>query len=107
MEEILTVDGVDGFLVGPYDLSASLGLPGEFQQPRVRQALEEIDAVARETKKWAGYHVVHPDRAHFLDLIQRGYNLIAYGTDFTFLTSSVDAEMAYLQNRLQGKGDED
>jgi len=30
MEEILSVDGIDGTIIGPYDLSASMGKPGQY-----------------------------------------------------------------------------
>ncbi len=97
---ILGVDGVDGFIVGPYDLSASLGAPGLFDRPDVREALAEIDRAIRQTDKLVGYHIVYPDRELFMELLQKGYNLIAYGTDFTFLTTAVDDEMAFVRGQL-------
>jgi 2-keto-3-deoxy-L-rhamnonate aldolase RhmA len=42
IEEILSVDGVDGVFIGPYDLSASLGIPGKVADPRVREAIGRI-----------------------------------------------------------------
>ena len=45
LEGILSVDGVDGFIVGSYDLSGSLGIPGEFENPKVIEALDEIQRI--------------------------------------------------------------
>jgi 4-hydroxy-2-oxoheptanedioate aldolase len=45
LPEILRVEGVDGFVIGPSDLSQSLGLPGQVRHPRV---LEAIDAISRQ-----------------------------------------------------------
>ena len=42
LESILSVAGVDGYIVGPYDLSGSLGIPGEFEAPKYLQALERM-----------------------------------------------------------------
>jgi 2-keto-3-deoxy-L-rhamnonate aldolase RhmA len=100
LEQILRVDGVDGFIIGPYDLSASLGVPGDFDHPMVAEALKEVETVARETEKWAGYHIVYPDQDQFKDKIRRGYNFIAYGVDFTYLTHFIDQEMVFVKETL-------
>jgi len=97
---ILDVDGVDGFIIGPYDLSASLGVPGDLEQPVVTEALREVEAVASSTEKWVGYHIVHPDRERFLEMIRRGYNFIAYGVDFTFLTHVIDEELSFINEAI-------
>lgn len=102
---ILDVDGVDGFIIGPYDLSASLGTPGDFDQPAVKDALREVEAIAKQTEKWAGYHIVHPNRSQFLDIIGKGYNFIAYGVDFTFLTHAIDEEMSFINEAIGSTGD--
>ena len=41
-EELLAVPGIDAVMVGPADLSISLGVPGEFQHPKMVQAMEAI-----------------------------------------------------------------
>ena len=48
LAEILSVDGVGGFMVGPYDLSCSLEVPGKLDHPLVLESLEKIMLVARE-----------------------------------------------------------
>src|ERR1700686_3463590 len=40
LDQILSIDGVDGYIIGPYDLSASMGLAGQFEHPDVRGAIE-------------------------------------------------------------------
>ncbi|MGD9212480.1 MAG: aldolase/citrate lyase family protein, partial [Desulfobacteraceae bacterium] len=60
LEEILAVEGVDGFIVGPYDLSGSLGVPGQFDHPDVLQAMDTIQSVAQKTGALSGYHVIQP-----------------------------------------------
>lgn len=41
-EELLSVPGIDAVMIGPADLSISLGVPGEFQHPKVVEAMEAI-----------------------------------------------------------------
>jgi 2-keto-3-deoxy-L-rhamnonate aldolase RhmA len=45
LPEILEVEGFDGFVIGPSDLSQSLGLPGQTRHPKV---LEAVDAISRQ-----------------------------------------------------------
>jgi 2-dehydro-3-deoxyglucarate aldolase/4-hydroxy-2-oxoheptanedioate aldolase len=41
-EEILSVPGIDAVMIGPADLSISLGVPGDFQHPKMVEAMEAI-----------------------------------------------------------------
>lgn len=43
-DELLSVKGIDAVMIGPADLSISLGVPGEFQHPRMVDAMEKIRA---------------------------------------------------------------
>lgn len=85
LEEILTVDGVDGFIVGPYDLSASLGNPGDFNCFEMKSALENIIEVSVRIQKTSGFHVVSPQPELVKEKIDEGYRFIAYSVDFLFL----------------------
>lgn len=97
LEAILAVQGVTGFIVGPYDLSASYGAAGDFADRTVREALARVAETARSTDKWAGIHVVHPELERVRERLAEGYNLIAYGVDFTFLTHAIDRDMQALE----------
>jgi 2-keto-3-deoxy-L-rhamnonate aldolase RhmA len=94
LEAILAVAGVDGFMVGPYDLSGSVGHPGDFNHPAVRQAMIEVGRMAKTAAKPAGYHIVHPDRELLQAKIAEGFTLIAYGDDMVFFREKVAAEFA-------------
>lgn len=85
LEEILSVGGVDGFIVGPYDLSASLGKPGDFDCPQMKSALEKIIKVSAKIRKTSGFHVVPPRPELVKEKINEGYRFIAYSVDFLFL----------------------
>lgn len=85
LEEILKVEGVDGFIVGPYDLSGSIGRPGEFEHPRVKAAMARVMKVARDMKKTAGFHLIPPQAELLTEKIDEGYRFLAFSLDTLFL----------------------
>lgn len=102
METILAVEGVDGFIVGPYDLSGSLGRPGDFSHPSVAAALDKVQQIMRESDKFGGYHVVHSNHDELLNRISQGYRFVAYGNDMVFFSEKVTAEAAFARRQAQG-----
>ena len=85
LEAILSTDGVDGFIIGPYDLSASLGIPGEFEHPDFKKALETVLEVSKKMGALMGTHVVIPDVSVAKEKINEGYRFIAYSIDTLIL----------------------
>ena len=88
LESILTVPGVDAYIVGPYDLSGSIGLPGEFEAPQFLEVIEEIRSVSRRLQVPGGVHIVEPDPEALRDCIAQGNQFIAYGVDTRMLDTS-------------------
>jgi len=88
LSSILNVAGLDGILVGPYDLSASMGLTGHFDSENFNSTMQEILQICREHKKPAGLHVVHPNLSELNLRIEEGYQLMAYSIDAVFLNES-------------------
>ena len=82
---ILSTPGVDAFIVGPYDLSASLGLPGQFTHPKVQAAFKEIQRVAQKLDFPAGIHVIRPDIQEARERLREGYRFLAYSLDILML----------------------
>jgi 2-keto-3-deoxy-L-rhamnonate aldolase RhmA len=62
---ILDIEGLDVLFIGPYDLSTSLGLPGQFDHPKVREAISEIVTRAGERGIAVGLWVPDEQAAHF------------------------------------------
>jgi len=85
LEAILSVDGVDGFIVGPYDLSASLGVPGQFDYPLMKEAMQRIEIVGTASGKAPGIHVIEPRPEELEDKIEQGYRFVAYSLDIRML----------------------
>jgi 2-keto-3-deoxy-L-rhamnonate aldolase RhmA len=85
LEEILEVPGVDGFLIGPYDLSCSMGIPGQFERAEFTEAMTRIRATGRQLGCPAGLHIVEPDLARLEQAIHEGFTFIAYSVDMRLL----------------------
>ena len=85
LESIFSVPGLDGYFVGPYDLSGSLGIPGEFEHPEYIQTMAEIKRIADKKKIPGGLHLVEPDPDKLVQSINEGHRFIAYGMDTRIL----------------------
>lgn len=79
--DILDVEGVAGFFVGPYDLSGSLGVPGEFEHPDMVEAMDMVGEFIRPEGPFAGIHVVEPDLEQLEKAVGKGYRFIAFASE--------------------------
>jgi 4-hydroxy-2-oxoheptanedioate aldolase len=81
LEEIAAVEGLDGFYVGPSDLSLALGCTPKLDQEEapVVEAIDRIARVAKENGKAAGIHNMTPEYA--LRMIDKGYSFVTIGSD--------------------------
>ncbi len=97
IDEILAVPGIDAFFVGPYDLSGSLGKPGDFEDAEVQQALEAVlDAAARHNVP-AGYHSVPSDPECARKKKDEGFTLLGFSLDSIFLGDAASNALAKLK----------
>ena len=84
-DAILATPGLDAVLIGPYDLSASMGFAGQLQHPDVLAAQETILDACRRRQVAAGIHVVPVDAGEVRRRIQQGFRFIACGIDTLFV----------------------
>ncbi len=101
LDEILSVEHIDGCIVGPYDLSASLGVPGQFDHPDMLDALNRIKEGIQKKIKPFGFHVVKPDVDMAFSKIQEGYSFLAFGVDFLFLGEMCRENLKKLKGRMR------
>lgn len=93
IDDILGVEGIDATFIGPYDLSSSMGLPGQLDHPDVVAAMRHVldRTVARGVAP--GVHIVRAESAE-ADMrarISEGYRFIAVGSDVFLLGHAVRA----------------
>lgn len=87
LDEILSSPGLDGILLGPHDLSCSLGVPEQYEHPQFKEAIRMIAKRTRNRGLIAGAHFMcsHPvDLA--IEWLKMGYNLHIHRADILFFT---------------------
>ena len=85
IDNIFSSKYIDGYLIGPYDLSMSLGIPGEFNNPVYTRAVKKINEAALKFNLTSGIHVVEPDIGLLKKAIKENYKFIAYSLDIRML----------------------
>jgi 4-hydroxy-2-oxoheptanedioate aldolase len=85
---IAEVEGVDVLFFGPGDFSVLSGVPGQFDHPRVREAVRAVADAAKAAGKHWGMPVATPERAK--ELIDMGARLLAHGADVLWLKSGLE-----------------
>jgi 2-dehydro-3-deoxyglucarate aldolase len=91
LEAILAVEGLDAILIGPYDLSASMGLTAKFDAPEFIATMELIRTLCAQWRVPCGMHVVNPDAVILKQRVDEGFRFIAYSIDAVFFNLSVVA----------------
>ena len=85
LEDILKVAGLDAILIGPYDLSASMGLTAKFEEQNFLDTMLAIKIKADNAQVPCGVHVVQPDESELKKKLGDGYRFIAYSIDAVVL----------------------
>lgn len=102
LEEILETEGIDASIIGPYDLSASLGYPGEFDRKEVKNAIRRYLDLCNKLNKPAGFHVIPPDAEKIKDKIKEGFKFIGFSLDTLFLGLSIRSNLSDIKIDLKG-----
>jgi 2-dehydro-3-deoxyglucarate aldolase len=85
LDGILAVSGLDAVLVGPYDLSASIGRTGQFGDPDVQGLMRRIHAASTRSGIACGVHVVAPSPEELRRHRAAGFRFLAYSIDSVIL----------------------
>lgn len=108
LDKILTVPGLDGVLIGPHDLSCSLGLPEQYDHPDFLSACETVFHKARKADVGAGIHFWGDidQQANFLNL---GANMLIHSADITLFEKYLATEIKAIRNAagLESSTDDD
>jgi 2-dehydro-3-deoxyglucarate aldolase len=88
IDEILAVDGLDTFVLGPADLSVALGVPLDFQHPKMEAATEKVIAAAHKAGKPAGISFYPSNLPFMRQRIAQGARVLLTGGDEWMLQES-------------------
>ncbi len=108
LDEILAVDGLDAVLIGPHDLSCSLGLPEQYEAPEFEAAVLDIFRRAQAAGVGAGIHSWMP-AAREATWCRAGANFMIHSSDIIatrdLITSEIQALRALMgDDRTAGDG---
>ena len=82
-EAIVGHSAVDAVMIGPYDLSGSLGIPGQIEAPQVVEGIAKVKDLAKEAGKRCGIFAATAEKARVY--ARNGFDLIAVGMDCSVL----------------------
>jgi len=96
VNEIAAVEGIDVLWIGHFDLSNSLGIPGQFDHPLFVDALGQVLAACERHRKVPGF--LASDIPAGRKLLEQGFRMLAYGGDLWLYQSSLREGIAALQS---------
>ena len=85
IEKILSFKEIDGAMLGPYDLSGSLGIPGQLEHPRVSEAVDKVIAACTRFGKACGTQIIEPDAKSINQAFAMGHTFVVLGSDIFLL----------------------
>jgi 2-keto-3-deoxy-L-rhamnonate aldolase RhmA len=95
IEEIVSIEGVDGIFVGPYDLSIAMGIPGQFDNPDFKKALDRVRNACKKSNKPIFIFTGSIEAAK--SYIKEGYNGIAYNLDTAVYISAFKKAIEHIK----------
>ena len=100
LDDILSLDGIYGSLIGPYDLSGSMGKPGMYDDDDVKHVLSKYELIAKKYNKKIGFHVIEPEYQRVKEKINQGYNLIAFSLDTVLMGTIAREQLSLIKNKI-------
>ncbi len=83
IEEIVEIDGIDGIFIGPFDLSICMGIPGQFDKPEFKEAVQRILNACKKAGKLCLMFTMKAEEAG--KYVKIGFDAVAVSMDMTFL----------------------
>jgi 4-hydroxy-2-oxoheptanedioate aldolase len=100
LHDICSVQGLDAVLIGPHDLSCSLGIPEQYTHPRFDEAVRTIFRIAREHGVGAGIHF-WLGMEQEITWAKAGGNLVMHSSDLAAFSRTLKAEIDQLRSALK------
>lgn len=102
LPNMLAFGGVDAVLVGPHDLSISLGIPEQYDHPKFLEAIQQIIRVCQSNKVAAGMHLTFGSLEQTIEWIQQGLNFVLVRGDTLFIANGAQHELNTIREVVDG-----
>jgi 2-dehydro-3-deoxyglucarate aldolase len=99
ISEILSVDGIDAYFIGPMDLSAALGHIGDVNHPVVVDAIARVLAAGKKAGKIGGYYSFSPEDV--VKRIEQGFQFISLGSDSRLLMGAAQEALKKIREMVK------
>lgn len=103
LDDILAVEGLDGILIGPHDLSCSLGIPEHYNHPKFDQTVKNIIGKATTKGVSIGVHFFWDDIDYELSWIKEGANIIVHRADIFAFVDTMRSDLQKIKLELNDK----
>ncbi len=100
IEELVAVKGIDAVMVGPYDISGSLGVPGEIDHPKVREAAKQVIEACAKAGIGCITQIADVKKDTVEDAFAQGYTAVILGSDL-FILSKWATDMKLLMAEMR------
>ena len=101
IEKLVSIPGVDAVMIGPQDLSLSLGLVGQVNHPRMAEAFERVIAACRKYNVAAGVHLTEVEQAK--EWLAKGMRFFTFQNDIRMLLDAGKANTSQLRDIIGQK----
>ena len=99
LADILAVPGIDATMIGPMDLSGSMGHPGKYEREDVKAVIQRYQEVCALSRKSSGFHVIPPDAALVNQKLAEGFRFVAFSVDTLWLARKCEQELDLVKER--------
>jgi 2-keto-3-deoxy-L-rhamnonate aldolase RhmA len=102
LDDLLAVPGLDGVLIGPHDLSCSLGIPEQYHHPKFEEAIRTVISKCRQHQIGVGCHITWADgMAQEIEWIKYGMNLVVHQADILAFSRSIKQDVDTIREALK------
>ncbi len=91
VDDIAALDGVDVVFLGPFDMSQSMGIPGQTEHPLIQNAIEQVLGACKKHRKAAG--IFAEDGKQARKRIEQGFQYVTINVDLSLLGKKLTEEL--------------
>ncbi len=97
LDDLLSIDGLDGVFIGPHDLSISMGIPEQYDHPEFIETVKVIIKKARKYTLGVGIHFsLDPQRQ--IDWMKEGVNIVIHSSDMALFSQRLNEDMQKIRS---------